>query len=40
VKHKQAWGFDQTVLSRFIWPLAINDSVYKNTYFAPVGYKM
>ena len=30
VKHKQAWGFDQTVLSKFIWPLAVNDSVLRN----------
>ena len=26
-KHKMEYGFDQTMLNTFIWPLAINDSV-------------
>ena len=27
VDHKMEYGFDQTLLTQYIWPLAINDSV-------------
>ena len=34
-EHKFEYGFDQTMLQKYIWPLAINDSVIVILYIAP-----